>query len=82
MQNEQMREALKTLKDSEHAVEILKLILNQLDEDQCKQIYSHLGIQQTNKVKSDKEYSLQMQKYQEEIQRIKNEWMSLRDQNK
>lgn len=82
MQNEQLRAALATLKDCEHAVEVLKLILNQLNEEQCKQIYSHLGIQQTGKVKSDKEYSLQMQKYQEEIQHIKSEWMSLRDQNK
>ena len=42
--NEQMKEALKSLKDSEHAVEILKLIINQLNEDQCKQVYTHLGI--------------------------------------
>jgi len=82
MQNEHLREALKTLKDSEQAVEILKLILNQLTEEQCKQIYSHLGIQQTGQTKSDKEHTLQMQKCQEEIQSIKSEWMSLRDQNK
>ena len=80
--NEQLRESLKALKDSENAVEILKLILNQLNEDQCKQIYSHLGVQTPSIAKSEKDHSLQMQKYQDEIHQYKTEWMALRDQNK
>jgi len=82
MQTSQLQDALKSLKDSDQTVSILKLIINELNSDQSKQLFSHLGGQCNTDTQSALGSNLQSKKYQEEIQILKADWVSLRDENK